>query len=72
MAEKSTYVVSGMTCQNCVAHVKSSLIEIEGVGEVTVDLVAGGDSSVTVSSAQPLDRRVVRSAVAGAGYRLAG
>ncbi|NUS42545.1 MAG: heavy-metal-associated domain-containing protein [Mycobacteriaceae bacterium] len=60
-----------MTCEHCVAAVTARLRELDGVGDVAVELVPDGASTVTVSSAQPLDGRVVRSAVAAAGYRMA-
>jgi copper chaperone len=60
-----------MTCEHCVAAVDKSLSALDGVERVTVDLVPEGDSTVTVFGGQELDRRVVRSALAAAGYRLA-
>lgn len=71
MTETSTYAVAGMTCEHCVAAVRNGLTGLDGVERVEVELVPEGDSKVTVVSAGPLDRRIVRSAVAGAGYRLA-
>ncbi len=66
-----TYAVTGMTCQHCVASVTEELQEVAGVREVSVDLVAGGTSTVTVASDQPLTDDVVEAAVTEAGYRLA-
>ena len=66
-----TYAVTGMTCGHCVSSVTEELQELPGVAEVDVDLVAGGTSTVTVSSEQPLDDGAVRSAVEEAGYQLA-
>ena len=70
MAETTNYAVSGMTCGHCVATVTSSLTAIGGVNNVAVELVADGDSTVTVVSEQPLDRHAVRSAISGAGFTL--
>lgn len=64
---QSTYTVTGMTCEHCVASVTEEIGEIPGVGDVTVDLPTG---LVTVTSATPVDRDDVRRAVDGAGYRL--
>ena len=61
-------VVSGMTCEHCVASVTEELQEIEAVREVRVDLNAGGDSDVFVQSAGPLNLEAARAAVAEAGY----
>ena len=67
-----TFPVTGMTCGHCVSAVTSELKEIPGVTEVAVDLVAGGTSSVTVDSGQPLDDAQVAAALDEAGaYELA-
>lgn len=66
----ATYVVSGMTCGHCAAAVTEEISAITGVASVTVDLVAGGDSAVTVASEGPLERDDVRAAVDEAGYTL--
>lgn len=68
----STFTVTGMTCGHCVAAVTSELSAISGVGEVTVDLVPGEASTVTVVSAEPLNLDDVRAAVDEAGYDLVG
>lgn len=71
MAIISTYTVSGMTCGHCAAAVKGELEALNSVSAVDVDLVAGGDSTVTVTSAEPLSRDAVAAAVDEAGdYRL--
>lgn len=67
-----TYRVTGMTCEHCVAAVTGELTALDGVTAVDVDLVAGGTSTVTVSSAAPLDTTTVAAAVDEAGYALAG
>ena len=64
----STYTVSGMTCEHCVASVTEEVQEIPGVEQVDVVLESG---SVTVTSAEPLDDDAVRAAVEEAGYQLA-
>ncbi len=65
------YQVTGMTCGHCVASVTEEIEEVAGVRGVDVDLVAGGTSTVTVTSDQPLPDDAVEDAVAGAGYQLA-
>jgi len=65
-----TFAVSGMTCGHCVAAVTKELGGLAGVESVDVDLVAGGVSRVTVSSAAPLPAEEVRAAVEAAGYSL--
>jgi len=66
----TTYTVRGMTCGHCVNAVTEELQEIDGVTEVTIELVEGGDSPVTVTSAAELDRAAVVAAVDEAGYEL--
>jgi copper chaperone CopZ len=62
-----TYAVTGMTCGHCASAVTSELLALDDVNEVNVDLVAGGTSSVTVTSRQPLDRHQVADALDEAG-----
>jgi copper chaperone len=68
----TTYTVSGMTCGHCVAAVTEEISRLPGVEQVSVDLVAGGESSVAVTSQSPLPEDAVREAVDEAGYRLTG
>jgi copper chaperone CopZ len=63
----STYAVTGMTCGHCASAVASELKTLEGVTDVAVDLVAGGTSSVTVTSTQPLEETQVAAALDEAG-----
>jgi copper chaperone CopZ len=65
------FPVVGMTCGHCVEAVTSEVKELPGVSEVSVDLVAGGTSTVTVTSDAPLARDDVAVAVDEAGYALA-
>jgi copper chaperone len=66
-----TYSVTGMTCGHCVHAVTSELKELDGVSDVSVDLVADGASQVTVTSGQPLDETQVAAALDEAGdYQL--
>ncbi len=66
----TTYSVSGMTCSHCVAAVTEEVGRLDGVSAVDVDLNAGGDSQVTVTSVAPLPMQAVRDAVDEAGYTL--
>ncbi len=66
-----TYAVTGMTCGHCEQAVSSELRTLDGVTDVFVDLVAGGTSSVTVTSTQPLEQAQVAAALDEAGdYQL--
>jgi copper chaperone CopZ len=64
------FKVSGMTCEHCVASVTEELTEIAGVGAVSVDLVPGEVSAVTVESTDVLELDAVRAAIDEAGYEL--
>jgi copper chaperone len=67
-----TYQVTGMTCEHCVRAVTEELESLDGVREVTVELVPEGSSAVTVTSAGPLPTGAVAAALDEAGdYRLA-
>lgn len=70
MSETTTIIVTGMTCQHCSSSVTEELSGIPGVTGVSVDLHAGEDSPVTISSDAPLDPAAVSAAVAEAGYSL--
>lgn len=60
--------VSGMTCGHCTASVTEELMGVDGVTDVRIDLVAGGESPVQVDSEGPLDPHAVEGAVTEAGY----
>ncbi len=67
-----TYSVTGMTCEHCARAVTSELRALDGVSDVAVDLVAGGTSTVTVTSTGSLADAQVAAALDEAGeYRLA-
>lgn len=68
----SQFGVSGMTCEHCVAAVTDEVSRIDGVMEVAVALVPGGQSTVTVTSTDQLPPHAVRDAVDEAGYELTG
>ena len=69
----ATYQVTGMTCEHCVHAVTGELANLGGVTGVSVDLVPGGKSAVTVTSQAPLAEDAVAAALDEAGdYRLAG
>lgn len=67
-----SYAVTGMTCEHCVHAVTSEIGALDGVTDVSVDLDAGGASTVRVTSAEPLDDADVAAALDEAGdYQLA-
>jgi copper chaperone len=68
----ASFAVSGMTCGHCVHAVTEEVSKLPGVSGVDIALVAGGVSTVTVTSSVALDTERVRDAVDEAGYELAG
>ena len=67
-----SYAVSGMTCGHCAGAVTNEFKAFDAVTDVQVELVAGGTSTVTVTSTQPLDEAQVAAALDEAGdYQLA-
>jgi len=68
----ATYQVTGMTCEHCTRAVSEELTALDGVTGLSVDLVPGGTSAVTVSSESPVAEQAVAAALDEAGdYRLA-
>ena len=68
----ATYQVTGMTCEHCARAVTEEIENLDGVRAVTVALVAGGTSAVTVTSDAPLAAEAIETALDEAGdYRLA-
>ena len=69
----STYVLTGLTCEHCVSAVSEEVSALDGVTEATVDLVAGGESTLTVTADRELSDDEVREALEEAGdYQLVG
>ncbi|MDR1189985.1 MAG: heavy-metal-associated domain-containing protein [Bifidobacteriaceae bacterium] len=68
----TSYRVNGMTCHHCVRAVKDEVGSLPGVSKVEVELVEGGASTVTVTSAAPLSLEEVTTAVQEAGYTIYG
>ena len=69
----STYAVTGMTCEHCVRAVTSELTGLDGVADVAVELVPGGESRLTVTSTERLpDVAVVAALDEAGGYALVG
>jgi len=67
----TTYAVTGMTCEHCARAVTEELSGLDGVSEVSVDLVPGGASRVTVTSEAEVPEQAVAAALDEAGdYRL--
>ena len=61
-----TFVVTGMTCANCVRHVTEAVDRVAGVETVNVDLEAG-----TATVQGDPDSAAVIAAIVAAGYQAA-
>jgi copper chaperone CopZ len=67
-----SFPVTGMTCEHCVAAVRGEIGALAGVTDVSVDLVAGATSTVTVTASEALSGEQVAAALDEAGaYELA-
>jgi copper chaperone len=63
--------VSGLTCGHCVNAVIDELRAIDGVSDISVELVASGVSTVTVTAERMPDAEKIRAALDEAGnYQL--
>ena len=62
---KKTVFIEGMTCKNCVRHVKEALEELEGIQSVNVSLEG---KSAEIELAHIIDDEKIKSAVYDAGY----
>jgi copper chaperone CopZ len=70
MSQTTTFSVDGMTCAHCVHHVTTELTAIPGVRDVSIELVNGGSSPVTVVSDEPRTDEAIAAAIDEAGYAL--
>lgn len=68
--QKAVIQVEGMTCQNCVRHVREALLKVQGVAEADVDLDAKR-ATVNYDSAQA-GVPAMMGAVNAAGYKATG
>ena len=62
---KQKYNLTGMTCSACSAHVEKAVRGVQGVSEVSVNLLT---NSMVVESDAPLEQDVIVKAVEHAGY----
>ena len=63
-----TFIVEGMTCKNCIAHVEKGIKAIPGVDEVISDLTNG---QVRISGNE-IDNLKVKQSVEESGYIFKG
>ncbi len=60
-----TVFVEGMTCNNCVRHVKEALEELQGVKTVKVDLEG---KKAVIDLSQEVSDNQITDAIEDAGY----
>ncbi len=63
-----TFIVEGMTCKNCKAHVERSINSISGIADVIADLTNG---QVRVSGNE-IDNLKIKHSVEESGYVFKG
>jgi copper chaperone len=63
-----TIKIKGMTCNHCVMAVTKVLKEIDGVGNIKVDLQK---AEATFDEVRPVDMKVVKERIRKAGYDIA-
>ena len=68
MSTTSTYIVDGMTCEQCGRSITVEIERLEGVTEVDGDLASG---RVRVTSDRQIEEAAVMAAVDDAGYTVA-
>lgn len=66
----TTVKATGLTCNHCALSVKEEIAEVENVTGVEVEVVKGGESTVTINHEGDLDEAKVEEAIAEAGYQL--
>lgn len=60
------YIVTGMTCEHCVASIRRELGEVAGIDSIELSLAEG---ALSITSAAPIDDQAVFAAVKEAGYQ---
>lgn len=66
----TTIKATGLTCEHCAMSVREEVSEIENVNEVNVEIVNGGESTVTINHDGELDPAKVDAAIAEAGFNV--
>ncbi len=63
-----TVTIEGMTCNHCVASVKSAILEIEGIKEVEVNL----QTKTAIVKGKDINLPEIKKAVESRGYKVVG
>ena len=68
----TSFSVIGMSCDDCVLALTDEVSTLPGVQTATIDLVADGESRISVTGTEILDINTVGLAVDEAGFELVG
>ena len=71
MKQQLKYGITGMTCGHCVQSVTEEVSALDGVSDVKIDLVDGGESLMSLTAENGIDFAKVEAAVAEAGSYVA-
>jgi copper chaperone CopZ len=63
---KKVIRIDGMTCHNCVRHVKEALSEIDGISNIDVNLEEG---TATIECVD-IDENLIRNEIEDFGYQV--
>ncbi len=66
MEQEEKYLVKGMTCSSCVAHVEKAVRKVSGVKDVSVSLLT---NSMVVTKDEKVSSKEIEDAVKKAGYQ---
>lgn len=64
----TTVKATGLTCNHCAMSVTEELEELAPVTGVSVEVVKGGESTVTIEHSEPLTEDQIDAAIAEAGF----
>lgn len=64
----TTVKATGLTCNHCAMSVTEELEELAPVTGVSVEVVKGGESTVTIEHSEPLAEDQIDAAIAEAGF----
>ena len=67
MVKNETYLIEGMSCASCAAHIEDSLKQVDNLSDVNVNFAT---SKLTLSREEGIDRTEVEKIVEKLGYKL--
>ena len=67
MVKNETYLIEGMSCASCAAHIEDSLKQVDDLSDVNVNFAT---SKLTLSRGEGIDRTEVEKIVEKSGYKL--